>query len=266
MKIIHLSDPHIYTTLLFNIDPVSRFESALTHIINNHLDSSLFVITGDLTHFGDKESYKKLKEILNKSNLPNSLYPKLMIGNHDDREMFKKRFPDISCDLNGFVQYFIDINNKRYIFLDTNLAGTDQGHLCKKRQSWLINCLKDNDENKEIYIFMHHNPLGLGHANTDNIGLQQKDEFRSILNQYRKSIKHIFFGHQHITTSGDYLGIPFSSPRSTWSPLVPNFTKEYRLGTANTDPNYNIILIRNDSLVVHSEDFLKTDVSWFKEN
>ena len=264
MKIIHLSDPHIYTTLLFNIDPVSRFESALTHIINNHLDSSLFVITGDLTHFGDKESYEKLKEILNKSNLPINLYPKLMIGNHDDREKFKKTFSDTSSNLDGFVQYFIDINNKRYIFLDTNLTGTDQGHLCEKRQFWLINTLKDNNEKKDIYLFMHHNPLELGHVNTDKIGLQQKDEFKSIINQHRESIKHIFFGHQHITTSGNYLGIPFSSPRSTWSPLVPNFSKEYRLGTANTDPNYNIIIIKDDSLVVHSEDFLKTNVSWFE--
>jgi hypothetical protein len=36
------------------------------------------------------------------------------------------------------------------------------------------------------------------------------------------------------------------------------------LGTADTDPNYNIILIRNDSLVVHTEDFLKQQINWFE--
>ena len=70
---------------------------------------------------------------------------------------------------------------------------------------------------------------------------------------------------QHVTSSGKYLGITFSSPRSTWNPLVPNFLNRYRLGTANTDPNYNIILLKEDSLIVHSEDFLKTDINWFTD-
>ena len=264
MKIIHLSDPHIYTKLLYNIDSINRFESAIKHIIKNHLDADLFVITGDLTHFGDKESYIKLKEILDNSILPTNLYPKLMIGNHDNREKFKQNFSKTSQDINGFVQYFEDINNMRYIFLDTNLDGSDEGHLCKERQAWLINVLENNNKNQDIYIFMHHNPLELGQINTDRIGLQQKDEFKLILKKYKVLNKHIFFGHQHITTSGNYLDIPFSSPRSTWSPLVSNFSKEYRLGTANTDPNYNVILINKDSLVVHSEDFLNTNINWFE--
>ena len=57
------------------------------------------------------------------------------------------------------------------------------------------------------------------------------------------SIKHIFFGHQHLTVSGNILGIPFSAPRSISHPLVTNYSKKYRLGTANNEPNYNIILI-----------------------
>lgn len=265
MKIIHLSDPHIYTKVLFKINSVSRFESAIAHILHNHLDADLFVITGDLTHYGDKESYVKLKKILDNSNFPNKLYPKLMIGNHDNREIFKQNFLKTSFNLDGFIQYFEDISSSRYIFLDTNLDGTDQGHLCEKRQEWLVNVLENTDKNQKIYIFMHHNPLELGQINTDKIGLQQKNEFKFILQKYKKLVKHIFFGHQHITASGNYLEIPFSSPRSTWSPLIPNFTNKYRLGTANTDPNYNVILIKKDSLIVHSEDFLKTNIDWFED-
>jgi len=263
MKIIHLSDPHIYTKILEDIDPINRFELALNHIIKNHLDSDLFVITGDLTHFGDEESYYKLHEILTKSDLSNKLYPKLMIGNHDNRENIKKIFSNILIDENGFIQYLIDIEDKRFIFLDTNLPGTDQGYFCKKRQSWLIDNLENNNENKKIYLFMHHNPLPLADESSDQIGLQQREEFKNIIFKHKNLIKHIFFGHQHITASGNYLGINFSSPRSTWCPLVPNFSSKYRLGSANTDPNYNVVLIKNDSLIVHSEDFLKTKINWF---
>ena len=265
MKVIHLSDPHIHTKILHDIDPVYRFKAALNHIIENHLDANLFIITGDLTHFGDEESYFKLNEILTNSDLPNNLYPKLMIGNHDNRENMKKIFSDIQTDENGFIQYFIDIDDKRFIFLDTNLQGTDQGHICEKRQAWLIDNLKNNNENKKIYLFMHHNPLPLADKNSDGIGLQQREEFKNIIVKHKDLIKHIFFGHQHITASGNYLGINFSSTRSTWCPLVSNFSSKYRLGTANTDPNYNVVLIKNDALIVHSEDFLKSKTNWFTD-
>ena len=120
MKIIHLSDPHISPDKLFEHDAKERFSLALQHICNNHLDSKLFVISGDLTHDGDNESYNKLKEILLNSKIPKHLFPKLLMGNHDDREQFKQIFTKIPLDENGFVQYFEDIEDKRFIFLDTN--------------------------------------------------------------------------------------------------------------------------------------------------
>ena len=47
MKIIHLSDPHIYTDKINGIDSVDRFKKALAHIIQHHRDAVLFSITGE---------------------------------------------------------------------------------------------------------------------------------------------------------------------------------------------------------------------------
>ena len=264
MKIIHLSDTHIDPEILHNINSQKRFKLALDHIKNNHTDADHFMITGDLTHFGNDVSYKIFIKMLEEVKLPDHLYPKLILGNHDNRENFKKNFPYVKTDQNGFIQYTEKYGGKTFIFLDTNLEGADAGHLCEKRQQWLKDTL-EKEQNNKIYIFMHHNPLAIGHINSDGIGLVQRKDLKKILLLYQNSIQHIFFGHQHVTSSGKYLGITFSSPRSTWSPLVPNFLDRYRLGTANTDPNYNIVLMKDDSLIVHSEDFLKTDVNWFTE-
>ena len=111
---------------------------------------------------------------------------------------------------------------------------------------------------------MHHDPFPLAEFDSDFIGLLDRDQFKLIINEYKNMIQHIFFGHQHLTVSGNYLGIPFSSPRSINHPLVPNFSKKYRLGSADTDPNYNIILINKDSTIVHNEDFLKPNINWFE--
>ena len=225
----------------------------------------MLIITGDITHHGDLASYKKFDEIFTKANLPDRLNPKLLIGNHDDREIFKNYFTKTPTDKNGFVQYDIEIDDRRFLFLDTIKANSHAGHYCEKRQSWLENKLDESyKKNQNVYILMHHNPFPLVKLKSDLIGLVDRDQFKSIISNYKNIIKHIFFGHQHITVSGNYLGIPFSSPRSINHPLVPNFANEYRLGSADTDPCYNIVLLNNDSLIIHNEDFLKTDINWFE--
>ena len=263
MKIIHLSDPHIHTNELFGINSVERFKYALEHIVLNHRDADMFAITGDITDIGDEDSYNLFKKIIKEFNLPLNLEPKLIPGNHDNRENFIKTLNHVPTDSNGFIQYYDDYKNNRFIFIDTLEHGTHIGHYPLKRQEWLIDLLNSTDDNKEIYIFMHHNPLALVRDESDGIGLKHKKEFKEILIS-KKNIKHIFFGHQHITSSGSYLGISFSSPRSTWSPLIPNFSSEYRLGLANTDPNYNVAILNKNGIVIHTEDFLKTDIKWLK--
>ena len=63
MKLIHLSDPHIEPEILHNIDTQKRFYQALEHIRQNHSDADLFVISGDITHYGTNEAYKPNKII-----------------------------------------------------------------------------------------------------------------------------------------------------------------------------------------------------------
>jgi len=79
MKIIHFSDIHIHDQLILGQNSTERFQTALKHVYDNHLDANLFVISGDLTHHGRLQSYKKLKEILDKANLPLHLLPKLIL-------------------------------------------------------------------------------------------------------------------------------------------------------------------------------------------
>jgi len=265
MKIIHFSDIHIHSKSILENNPVERFKLALKHVKNNHLNSDMFVISGDITHNGDLASYERFNEILIEAELPEHLYPKLIMGNHDDRDIFKNYFKKIPIDQDGFVQYVVELQNKRFLFLDTTNPKTHQGHYCQTRQEWLKKQLAEGlKKNQSIFLFMHHNPLPLVKLESDYLGLLDRDEFQLILNDYKNIIKHLFFGHQHLTVSGNYLGIPFSSPRSINHPLVPNFAKEYRLGFANTDPNYNIILMNEGSIIVHNEDFLKVEINWFE--
>ena len=88
MKIIHFSDIHIHSKPILGHNPIERFRLALNHLKNNHLDSNMFVVTGDITHDGDLASYKKFDEILtyiyeNKELLKNNKFKKVVLEKID---------------------------------------------------------------------------------------------------------------------------------------------------------------------------------------
>ena len=139
-----------------------------------------------------------------------------------------------------------------FIFLDTTLEGTHAGHYCKTRQNWLSKLLEKTSG--PLFIFMHHPPIDIGMPCVDRIGLQQKIEFREIVWPHREKIRHIFFGHIHRPLAGSWLGIPISSIRGMNHQVWFNMTADELQGSFEP-PAYAIILINEDTVIVHNHDF-----------
>ena len=49
----------------------------------------------------------------------------------------KKILPQSKWIKKGLHNILKDLKNKRFIFIDTNLANTHKGHYCEYRQRWL---------------------------------------------------------------------------------------------------------------------------------
>lgn len=260
MKLIHISDIHIHPENILGSDPVASFQACMEHVDTSNSDADLVIISGDLTHHGDSNSYVQLERLL----LDWRATPLLMMGNHDNRDRFKSTFPHVPHDPNGFVQYVHDTEIGRFVLLDTAEEGTHAGRFCSLRQAWLRQQLKDaRSQSLPVYLVMHHNPVKVGIPNADDIGLIDGEAFRQILTEYRDIVRHIFFGHCHYILSGSVCGIPFSAPRSTSHPCVPDFSGIDRMGYGDLSPTYNVCLLDDQSTVVHSIDFLKqSSIVW----
>ncbi|MEM8750297.1 MAG: phosphodiesterase [Pseudomonadota bacterium] len=260
MKLIHISDIHIHSETILNSDPVHNFETCMDHVSRNNGDADMVIISGDLTHHGSRASYEKLRGMLDGW----AIAPFLIPGNHDDRATFCDVFPETRKDDDGFVQYVHDTPLGRFLFLDTLQPGTHCGHYCQQRQTWLTGQLeKAKTEGKPVYLVMHHNPVDVGVANADAVGLVDGEAFRAILAPHRSNIRHIFFGHCHYILSGSVSGIPFSAPRSTSHVCIPEFTGADRMGFGDFPPNYNVCLLSDEATVVHSIDFMdEAKIQW----
>jgi len=258
MKLIHISDIHIHPAPILGFDPIANFEACLAHIAEFQPDADRIVITGDLTHLGQAQSYQRLKGMLEVFPLRGEQRPRLIIGNHDSRETYASVFADTKRDENGFVQWTEETPAGTFVYLDTAEPGTHAGHYCARRRAWLTGVLSEaRRAGKPAWLFMHHNPIAVHVANADAIGLIEEAEFHAILREYRDTVRHIFFGHCHFTLSGQVCGIPFSAPRSTNHVCWPDFSGIVsRMGYGAFSPSYNVCFLGETGTVIHSVDFL----------
>lgn len=252
MKIVHISDIHISGRPILGVEPVENFRACLGHIEKHNADADAVVITGDLTHQGLESSYRQLRDILDAS----TVHARLLIGNHDDRTTFLSVFPRNPLDANGFVQWTEDVGDARFIYLDT-VGATHAGYYEAQRRAWFeAELARARSDGRTVFVFMHHNPAPVGVRSADIIGMVEGPAFRAILRANRDIIRHIFFGHCHYVLAGSVCGVPMSAPRSTSHPCVPEFEARQAMGVGGLPPTYDVCLISDDQVVVHSIDFL----------
>ena len=254
MKLIQVSDLHFVPpgTLLLGLDPRARLEAAIADINRHHGDAELCLLTGDLADRGDPEAYDALRETLATLQVPY----RMTIGNHDDREAFRRAFPEAPCDEHGFVQSIHSTDAGHIIMLDTHQPNQDSGSFCAKRQAWLKARLEATS-GRPVYLFMHHPPLDIGIPSLDAIGLVDKPGFTEAV-AGAANIRHIFFGHVHRPVSGSWRGIPYSALCSLVHQVPLDFVTERPVPYDHAPPAYNIILLDGGNTVVHHHAFLDT--------
>lgn len=250
MKLIHMSDIHLTTpgNTIGGRDPNANFERALAHVLQDHSDAELLVITGDLSDWGDREDYIRLKTRLSALPMPT----RVCIGNHDDRATFLDVFPECTDDA-GFAQGALDTSMGRCLFLDTWEPQTHAGHYCAARKTWLERQLAGHDG--PFLIFMHHNPIPTHLGPMDQIRLLDDQAFRGIIARHAGKVRHIFFGHCHLPLAGSTAGVPTTSLRGTNHAAIAVFSETSLLSRSNLPESYGVAFVGSDYVTVHMVEF-----------
>lgn len=252
LKFIHITDTHLVEQgqALYGLDPFRRLSQCLDSVIMDHSDAALCVVTGDLAHVGHRDAYRQLTKQLGRLSMPVFL----ILGNHDNRVNFREFFPHTQTDGNGFVQYVTPIGQYRGIFLDTNETGVSYGVFCERRAQWLADRLAEDD--RPVLLFMHHPAFAVGIPSMDRISLLNTKPFKAALEGKTHRIKHLFFGHIHRPICGSWLGIPFSTMRGTNHQVALRLDDTSKIQGSHESPQYSVVLLEEDSVTVHTYDFL----------
>ncbi|QDP25784.1 phosphodiesterase [Bradyrhizobium cosmicum] len=258
-KFIHITDTHLANPglKLYGLDPRARLDAAIADINKHQSDAAFAVVTGDLTHWGEAESYANFADAMAALKIPYIA----MVGNHDKRVVCLDALKAAPRDANGFVQGTKTTEHGLFVFLDTLDETSHAGEMCAKRLGWLESTLAAAPADMPFVVFMHHPPFPVGVHAMDEIGLKQSAEFAEVIAPYRSRIRHLFFGHVHRPIFGSYGKIPFSTLRGTnhqvWFELDVAAAEHL---ASHEPPAYGVVLIDQENLVVHSHDFLDTSL------
>ncbi|MGB8817362.1 MAG: phosphodiesterase [Rhizobiaceae bacterium] len=256
-KIVTLTDIHILPDgkRIIGIDPIERLEKAIAHINRTQADAQLCVITGDLTHFGDAQSYAILKRLLAQLKIP----LKILIGNHDKRDAFLEAFPVNGTDARGFVQFAVILGGYNLIGLDSLnqplIEGTRKGagNLDGGRLDFLSHAL-ENSGGLPSVIFLHHPPFYTGFPGMDVIKLMDSQVFLSSLKGH--DVRQIICGHIHRSISASWHGIPVTVYKSLVDQMPFDLESLETSLAIPEPPAYGVILLGPDTVVCHSIEYM----------
>lgn len=250
MKLLQITDIHLTKpgNTISGREPNENFQLALQHALANHPDAEAIFITGDLSDWGDKDDYLRLKETVATLSMP----VHLCIGNHDERDVFLSVFPELA-DEQGFVQKAVPLSEGTALILDTWGPKSHAGFFCEQRQAWLEAELSKSTG--PVYLFMHHNPVPIGIAPMDKIMLQDAGPFGQIIARHADKIRHIFHGHCHLPLSGSLHGVPFSAPRGTNHAGWPDFGNLSNLASSDLPQSYGVALCSQASVMIHMVEY-----------
>jgi 3',5'-cyclic-AMP phosphodiesterase len=250
MKLIQLTDIHLTTPgrTIGGRDPNANFENALTHALAQHPDTEAIVITGDLSDWGDRADYERLRARI--AALPVPVH--LAIGNHDDRPTFLEVFPELA-DADGHVQTRFPLSFGSGIVIDTWGPKSHAGFFCATRRAWLDAALAAASE--PVFIFMHHNPVPTHVVPIDQIMLRDADAFGEVIAAHRQRIAHIFFGHCHLALCGSLHGVPVSGPRGTNHAGWADFSETRMLLACDLPEAYAVVVAQDAAITVQMVEF-----------
>lgn len=252
LKLVIMSDLHIVPEgeVSNTLDTAARLAAAVVSVNRDHADADLCILAGDLADLGEADAYRRLRGLI----APLTVDTHLMLGNHDDRPVFLDVFGTDHADENGHVQKFIDIKGHRVIMLDSTEPGLVGGVLCADRLRWLQARL-DEAQDHPVIVVLHHHVLPLAMP-VDSIILADGAALLAVLRSH-PDVRQVIAGHVHITSTGTWRGIPFSTLAGGHYNVTVNLSGHAAPQERLEGPGqYAVVLADADRCVVHFENFL----------
>lgn len=204
LRFLHISDLHILadeSRRQHGADTAAILRQAVPMM--NALQPDFIIASGDLVSDESEDSYRRLQTLLGPVRAPIHF----MMGNHDDRAAFRRVFrPDEPPSADPVCEAF-EQGGLRFLLLDSVMPGKVEGYLDLRQLDWLESNLAAHPT-RPTWVFLHHQPLPIYIRWLDALGLQNQEQFLSVLARHPQ-VDVVGYGHVHQVRRWRYRGVLF---------------------------------------------------------
>lgn len=208
--IAHLSDTHLLdggAPLGGRADTVSNLHRAAEQLSRMTGGLDAILVTGDVADLGEEDAYRRVRAVLDPVADITGARIVWVMGNHDEREPFRRVLLGDDRGDDGPVNQVIDLDGLRIVTVDSSVPGYHHGILEAETLDWLDAVLAEPAPNGTI-VALHHAPIATPLALMDVLELRRQDEFAEVVRD--RDVRAILGGHLHYPTQGTFAGIPVS--------------------------------------------------------
>lgn len=244
--LVHLTDIHISApgrTPLFGLRTAEKFETVIRDIAALELKPACIVISGDLTHDGDTEDYRYLRELLQGAEQELGIPIHVALGNHDRRRPFREGYlGELPTDESYYYSFMVQ--GLRIVMLNTQAEDTHAGRLDERQLEWLKTLLAEPAP--EGTIIVHHHPAVKTPTDLmdDHLLENPVDLFEAVAG---RDVIGMLSGHIHYHNVGSLDGILCAAADGVAFGLDPFAAETMRFVERS---GYNLITVKSRCMIV----------------
>lgn len=216
VRLLQISDTHLHATKdsrMRGVNTYDTFRAVLDRAEGDEIwPPDAILVSGDIVQDESRAGYQLFRSEMEKLNVKVLCLP----GNHDDPKLMDEILSGGPFQFCGSVR----IENWSLILLNTFLTGEDAGGLGTSRLDALAAALKDH-ATQHVLVCMHHQPLNMGSAWLDGVGLRDADQFLKVLDA-SSNVRGVLWGHVHQASDRTRGDVRFVSAPSTCSQFLPS--------------------------------------------
>jgi Icc protein len=214
--LLQISDTHLHATKDSRMRGVNTYDTFRAVLDRAGTDDAwppdAVLVSGDIVQDESRAGYQLFRTEMEKLGVRVLCLP----GNHDDPKLMDEILSGGPFQFGGSIR----IDRWSLILLNTFLTGEDAGGLGNSRLEALAAALKDH-ATQHVLVCMHHQPLNMGSAWLDGVGLRDADQFLKVLDA-STNVRGVLWGHVHQASDRTRGRVRFVSAPSTCSQFLPN--------------------------------------------
>ncbi|GMQ88091.1 MAG: 3',5'-cyclic-AMP phosphodiesterase [Gammaproteobacteria bacterium] len=213
LRIVQITDTHLYSDpdgQLLGLNTLHSLERVIDRVLNAQ-QPDLVVASGDLTHDGSPQAYRHVRDCFRRISAPVYCLP----GNHDETATL-----NASMNSDPFLSVrSTRVDNWQMLFLDSTVAGSEDGHLGEIELDALDATLASSPDLPTL-IWLHHQPVPIGSRWLDSMAVDNPQAFFDITDRYAQ-VRAIIWGHVHQLFEQQRHGVQLFATPSTCVQFLP---------------------------------------------